>query len=237
MHITHLLDETRGYWSQITYVGEETQSWQIEISIPEEATGTDRTIDRVEVHTINANYATEQFPPPNPSTPGSPSLANAGKPSVVSRAAWGCPDGQGSRAAPDYSNVTHIVIHHTVGANSLGSGENWSDRVRAIWSYHTHTLGWGDIGYNYLVAPDGTIFEGRSGGDNVVGFHDAANYGSMGVALMGTYIDVEPTNQMQDSLIALMAWKVEQQGINPMGEAYYVGAGEVVPTIVSQKKN
>ncbi len=151
-------------------------------------------------------------------------LAQVGKPSVISRTAWGNPDGQGSRVRPVYYPVSHMVVHHTADANSLrGSEQRWSDRVRAIWSFHTFTRGWGDVGYNFLIDPNGVIYEGRSGGDDAVAFHDTGNYGSMGVVVIGTYTNVAPSPASQDSLVTLLAWKAAQKGIDPLGRSYYYG--------------
>jgi hypothetical protein len=168
------------------------------------------------------------------------------KPPVVSRTAWGSGDGQGSRATPAYYPVNHMVVHHTVDPNSLTSSEGWwGDRVRAIWSFHTFSRGWGDIGYNYLVAPTGQIFEGRAGGDNAVGFHDTGNYGSMGVAMIGTYDSVAPTSSAQNSLVDILAWKASQRSIDPLGSSYYYGcdisrycgnAGAVTPNIAGHRQ-
>ena len=50
-----------------------------------------------------------------------------------------------------------------------------ADLIRGIYAYHTLSRQWGDIGYNYLVGQRGRIYEGRAGGDYVVGSHAAYN--------------------------------------------------------------
>ncbi|GIV96557.1 MAG: N-acetylmuramoyl-L-alanine amidase [Herpetosiphonaceae bacterium] len=172
-------------------------------------------------------------------------------PAVCSRTCWGSPDGEGSRATPVYYRATHLVVHHTADSNSLKPDTEtwWGDRVRAIWSFHTYTRGWGDIGYNFLVAPTGEIFEGRAGAypdftNDPVGFHDTGNYGSMGVALIGTYSSEAPTSAAQDSLVQLLGWKANQRGIDPLGSSYYYGcdisrycgnAGAITPNIAGHR--
>ena len=47
--------------------------------------------------------------------------------------------------------------------------------LRAIYQYHAVSRGWGDIGYNYIIGQRGQIYEGRAGGDYVVGAHAAWN--------------------------------------------------------------
>ncbi|MEZ4515497.1 MAG: N-acetylmuramoyl-L-alanine amidase [Chloroflexota bacterium] len=141
------------------------------------------------------------------------------KPFVVSRSVW-CqhPDCVYSDGL-EYSPVTHLIVHHTVSSNT---STNWAAVVRAIWNFHTYSRGWGDIGYNYLVDPDGVIYEGHFGGDDVVGTHaSGANAGTMAVALIGTFTDPEdnppgiiPPSPMVDSAVNLLSWKADQRDIN-----------------------
>jgi len=149
-----------------------------------------------------------------------PNLLQYPRPPVVSRTSWGCPQGQSSPYwLPQYTTVTHLVIHHTATSNS---SSNWPAVVRSIWQYHTYTNRWGDIGYNYLVDPNGIVYEGRAGGDNVIGAHfSCANSNTMGVAALGTYSTVRPTPIALKSMEDLLAWKCDQTGISPLGTAYH----------------
>lgn len=210
------------FWSPILYAGEGMRFWQVRAG----AAGHPLDVRRIEVNTVDGRLEDEHKPQASatPARTEGAALASVGKPPVVSRTAWGCPDGQGSRQGVAYHAVNHLVVHHTAGSNTLGSSErNWATRVRAIWNFHTYTRGWGDVGYNYLIDPDGVIYEGRAGGDNGVGFHDTGNYGSMGVSLIGTYASVVPGVAMQESLVELLAWKAAQQNIDPFGQSYYYG--------------
>ena len=159
------------------------------------------------------------------------------KPPVVPRTMWGCPDGQLSpRRPPEYQSVTHIIVHHTATPNN--PQQNWSQVVRSIWNYHANTLWWGDIGYNYLIDPNGVIYEGRAGGDDVVGIHDNFNRGSMAIGFIGCYgncgylglMDAQPSPAMLEAGVRLSAWKVGQKRLNPRAATQYDGAG-IVPTI------
>lgn len=218
-------------WSQTIAVGGSAQLWQVRAHYTPAPGGALPTLRAIQVNTVDASApppAAEPAPPaaPNAVVPPEPSAAPSaiGKPSVVSRTAWGSPDGQGSRVKPYYYPVNHMVVHHTADSNTLTGGEqSWSDRVRAEWAFHTYSRAWGDVGYNYLIDPNGTIYEGRAGGDDAVAFHDTANYGSMGVVLIGTYANVPPTQAAQDALVRLLAWKASQKGIDPLGSSYYYG--------------
>ncbi len=144
------------------------------------------------------------------------------KPQVVSRTAWGCPDGQASPGwPPEYFPVTHFVLHHTVTTNDA---TDWAAQVRLVWYWHAQEVpngyGWGDIGYNYLIDPNGVIYEGRAGGDDVIAAHTYTfNSGTMGIAFLGTYINVTPTQAALNAAERLMAWKCGQKGYNPLDVA------------------
>lgn len=163
------------------------------------------------------------------------------RPRVVSRKDWGAPDGDSSpRWKPKYRRVTSIIIHHTATPNS---DTDWAARVRAIWYYHANTRGWGDIGYNYLVDPNGVIYEGRFGGDDVEAGHAYPfNTGSMGIGMIGNFMAVAPSAAAQASMIDLISWKATQRGIDPLGAGPltgYTNCGGVVtynrPTIAGHR--
>jgi hypothetical protein len=203
------------HWSDVIFVGPDQHWYQVRVELPGDTTG----FRSLQVSTVDS-----RFGPAAPMATLSGTPAAIARPPVVSRTAWGNPHGQQSPLAPPaYYPVRHLVIHHTADANTLAEGQTWADRVRAIWSFHTYSRGWGDIGYNYLIDPNGVIYEGRAGGDDAVGFHDTANYGSMGVALIGTYSSAVPTTAALDSLVALLAWKADQKRIDPLGRSFYYG--------------
>jgi hypothetical protein len=211
-------------WSQILDVGATASYWQIRGTWTPAPDGIQPDLRRIEVNTVNVPGSGSALLPP--AIPAAVSIVSGkpAKPPVVSRTSWGAGDGQTSRVVPSYYPVSHLVLHHTADSDSLyPSEQNWAARVRAIWSFHTFTRGWGDIGYNYLIDPNGVIYEGRAGGDNAVGFHDTANYGSMGVAVIGTYDQYPMPPAAQDALVRLLSWKAGERDIDPFGSSYYYG--------------
>ncbi|MCB0177501.1 MAG: N-acetylmuramoyl-L-alanine amidase [Anaerolineae bacterium] len=154
------------------------------------------------------------------------------KPAVVSRTEWGCPDGQASPyRSPQYAPVTHIILHQTETPNNTYPYQDWAGWVRSVWNYHANVLRWGDVGYNYLIDPNGVIYEGRAGGDDVIGIHDTYNSGSMAIGFIGCYgncddprlTTAEPSQAMLDSAAYLMAWKVGQKELDPLISTDYHG--------------
>jgi len=145
------------------------------------------------------------------------------KPSFLTRTEWGCPDGQTTNHGTlGYTLVTHLIVHHTVNDNDA---PDWSAVVLDIWKFHVFERGFADIGYNYLIAPNGVIYEGRAGGENVQGAHfSGVNEGTMGVGMIGTYIEVEPTEAALLSLKKLFSWKCIQDHLNPIGSSLHTAS-------------
>ena len=67
--------------------------------------------------------------------------------------------------------------------------------IRGMYKYHTQSLGWSDIGYNFLVDRFGRIWIGRAGGARrpVRGAHTLGFNGtSCGVAVIGNFETTKP---------------------------------------------
>ena len=127
--------------------------------------------------------------------------------------------------------VQKIIIHHTATTGTIDDEEA---AVRAIYYYHAVTRGWGDIGYNFVVGPDGKIFEGRAGGDGVVAGHAKGyNTGSVGIALLGDYHSNPLPAPLMKSLDALVLEKAELWNIDPSGSSTF--RGETMPNIVGHR--
>lgn len=175
---------------------------------------------------------------------------NYPRPTVISREVWCTAADCDYTAGLAYTPATHMIIHHTVSSNS---SSDWAAIVRAIWSFHTYSRGWGDIGYNYLIDRTGVIYEGHMNEDyqnlDVIGIHAAdANAGSMGVALIGTFTSAEenypnPTNPivetpppaMQDAAAELLAWKASQRNIDVYDASRLVNMSWGLPHLMGHR--
>lgn len=131
------------------------------------------------------------------------------RPPIISREEWGAhlTYGGAERGAsdwiPEYQSVEHVIIHHAETTNFRDP----LSEIRSIHYYHAVTRGWGDIGYNYLVDFMGNVYEGRVGGDDVVGGHAYQYaYGSSGICAMGSFTIAEATPEMLAGLIWIVAW-------------------------------
>lgn len=79
--------------------------------------------------------------------------------------------------------------------------------MRSVRGYHVKTRGWRDVGYNWLFAPNGDIFTGRSlqsgGGAHCIG-HNSDSVG-LGMCLNGDKEDLADFAEMERSILALTA--------------------------------
>ena len=144
------------------------------------------------------------------------------RPAIITREEWGCPDGATtSHGEPSYTLVTHLVIHHTATSNLA---PNPLAVVRSIWNFHVFANGWSDIGYNYLIDRTGNIYEGRAGGNDVIGAHFiCANEGTCGIALIGTFVAKGPSPDARASsaLEELIAWLCDRNSIDPLSSKFH----------------
>ncbi|HZL65686.1 MAG TPA: FlgD immunoglobulin-like domain containing protein [Thermoleophilia bacterium] len=147
-----------------------------------------------------------------------PVSAMTTRPQIVTRAQWGA-DESWRRGTPSYAPVLMAFVHHTDSGNKYTPAQSPAI-VRAIYAYHTKSLHWSDVGYDFLIDRYGTIYEGRYGGvtkgvigAQVLGF----NTGSTGVSIMGTFVSATPPPAAVASLEQLLAWKLDVHHVDPLG--------------------
>ena len=158
------------------------------------------------------------------------------RPAILTRQRWGCPDGEtSSHGEPSYTLVSHLVVHHTATTNLAPDP---AAVVRSIWNYHVFANGWSDIGYNFLIDADGNIYEGRAGGDDVMGAHFiCANEGTCGIALIGTFgpNDSTPRDYLISSLVDLLAWLCDRNAIDPLTTTFHATSQLELPSICGHR--
>ncbi len=129
------------------------------------------------------------------------------------------------------ASVTKIIIHHTASTTDLNDPMK---AIRDIYYFHTVSRGWGDIGYNYIIDQQGNIYEGRAGGDGVVGAHAGpGNIGSIGIAVLGDYQDNDVPEPVIQSLVALIKAKSQEYSIDPTGVSMF--RGQNLPNVMGHR--
>lgn len=123
--------------------------------------------------------------------------------------------------SPNYTRsfhqVNHNIIHHSAGSNT---NTNYTQVVRDIYLYHTEVNGWSDIGYNYLIAQDGTVYDGRDPADGsqdeVRGAHFCgSNTGTLGICLLGNFETAVPSSAAFSSLTSMLTYQLLLQNNDP----------------------
>lgn len=157
---------------------------------------------------------------PSPTVPAAPP-STVPRPPITPRSGWGADEGI-SPEEPAYlpdGRVKAVVVHHTAESNTYSCADA-AAVVRGIYGYHVKTLGWKDIGYNFLVDKCGTIYEGRKGGVDlpVYGAHAYGFNGeTTGISVLGTYTGTAAPDAALASVARISAWKLGQYGADPAG--------------------
>jgi hypothetical protein len=181
--------------------------------------------------------------------------AAAEDPDIVTRREWGADESLKKKrggCTRRFFDLQQMFVHHTAGKNN---DRNPAATMRAIYWYHTVRQGWCDVGYNFVIAPDGTIFEGRwarkygpweihssedLSGRVVTGAHVSGfNSGSVGVSLMGNFSRIKAPPAARQSLAELLAWEADRHDLAPRGRHLYVnpetGRRKWLPTIAGHR--
>lgn len=156
-----------------------------------------------------------------------PAAAMASRPRIITRTQW--------EADPDWMNceieyadeVRMAYVHHTAGSNDYTRAEA-AGVVRGIYWYHTHSRGFCDIAYQFLIDRFGRIYEGRSGGIDrpTIGGHAMGfNTRSVGVAAMGNFEDRAVPKRVIRAYKRLLAWRLDVAFVKPTGRAWMTSAG------------
>jgi N-acetylmuramoyl-L-alanine amidase len=162
------------------------------------------------------------------SAPTLPRIAtSAPKPELHSRREWGA-NPRWRNGKPVYmSKLKQIHVHHTATGNSY-SRADVPGILRGMYRYHTQTLGWFDIGYNFLVDRFGRAWVGRSGGANrlvrgahTLGFNDS----SVGVSVIGNLEQRAAWPEAVTGVVKLAAWKLDKHGRWADGNVFVTSTG------------
>ena len=154
-------------------------------------------------------------------------LAEAGAPPLVTRAAWGADEAIRRRDPLIASDLRLAVVHHTATANGYTPAQS-AGIVRSIYAYHVLHNGWNDIGYAFLIDRYGQIFEGRAGGADlpVVGAHARGfNARSAGIALIGNGTLEGVTPAARAALVQLLTWRLDVAHVDPLGRVTLTSGG------------
>ncbi|MEU3682971.1 peptidoglycan recognition protein [Streptomyces sp. NPDC030592] len=154
------------------------------------------------------------------------------RPRITTRRGWGADEKLRQKGFVYTKKIKAAFVHHSDTGNNYRCSQAPSV-IRGIYRYHVRSMGWRDLGYNFLVDKCGNIYEGRAGGVSkpVLGAHTLGfNSNSMGIAVLGTYSSKKPSSAALKAIARLTAWKVGLYGMNPRGKTYLKsGGGNLYP--------
>ena len=140
-------------------------------------------------------------------TAGDESQPVVARPEVVSAEQCGSdplPIPEERRHEPKY-----VTLHHA-GVDWKAGGDPY-EKVRNLQAWGKKPVeeggkGWPDLPYHFLIAPDGTIFEGRP-----IVYEPETNtsydvHGHIGIQLFGNFMDQRVSPQQVVSVVRLVAW-------------------------------
>lgn len=155
------------------------------------------------------------------------SLTCPGFPEIITRSQWCGGSASCSQVNTSYTptiiNATHVVIHHGASPNTYTSGQAV---VQSYYNYHVNTLGWTDIGYNYIVDKNGNFYQGRHNLNvttaDVRGAHaGSSNSTSIGINFPGNADVTIATTAQLDKVKHLLAWWFDYKGLSPITSASF----------------
>jgi hypothetical protein len=101
-------------------------------------------------------------------------------------------------------NIRHLVIHHSAVPPSVGP--------HRIAGYHVHKQDWPGIGYHFLVAENGSIYQGNA--LETVSYHAVkANPRGVGICFLGNFTETVPPPAQLEKGAHLIAWLMQELGI------------------------
>ena len=164
---------------------------------------------------ISARRATTTRPRQHDAAPGT-----VPEPPLLNRSDWGA-DESWRNGDPRYNTtIQQAHVHHTASGNDY-TEDDVPAIIRGFYRYHTGSLGWSDIAYNFLVDRCGRMWVGRAGGPKrpVRGAHTLGfNATSVGIAVIGNFQTATPTAKVLQSIAAVAAWKLHPYGGDPKGQ-------------------
>lgn len=157
------------------------------------------------------------------------------RPAIITRAQWGADESLRSTWGPQdqSSRLAAMYVHHTVNRNDYSKTSS-AALVRSVYAYHTKSMKWPDIGYQFLVDRFGRLYEGRHGAIDTLPIGAQAggyNTTTIGISAIGNFENRDdnkngkvdgPPKVMLTAISQLLAWKAYEHGLNPKGRATLV---------------
>jgi hypothetical protein len=144
-------------------------------------------------------------PRPIPSRSSRARVATGTRPSgVIARNDWTSQGPIYGRVDP-MNGISRITVHHDgMAPVSLRTKSQAARRIEVIRHSHVESRGWGDIGYHYIIDPQGRIWEGRP--IAIQGAHvKDNNEHNIGILVLGNFDSQHPSGSATGALEQFLA--------------------------------
>lgn len=139
------------------------------------------------------------------------------RPLILDRSRWHARRAD-TRDMDPMGTITRLTVHHTADRDPVhgGSVSRMASQVRSYQGYHMNGRGWSDIGYHFVIDPDGRIWEGRElRWQGAHAGNGPANRHNVGIALIGNFNRDRVTRAQKRALKSLVEWLVVRYHIRP----------------------
>lgn len=151
-------------------------------------------------------------------TPARPAPGGSAQVSILPRNVWTRQGIARPRECYDMNGVSRITVHHSaMDSTSLRSQSDVVGHLESIRATHVRN-GWADIGYHYVVDPDGRVWECRASWKQGAHVKDQ-NEHNLGVMVLGNFEHQRPTAASLDSLERLIAMQMQKYRV-PVSRVY-----------------
>ncbi len=151
--------------------------------------------------------------------PAGTAFADDDQTNIVTRAEWGANESLRDKHMDMSKTVKVAFVHHTAGTNNYGPKEGPAV-VRGLYSYYIFTLGYADIGYNFLVDKYGHVYEGRAGSITTPVRQAATggfNKDTMAVVALGNFQTAKASDALVHGIARILAFRLSSYHLDPYG--------------------
>lgn len=143
-----------------------------------------------------------------------PSASSSEKLQIYSRASWNARAPR--RNIEMMGQIDKITVHHSGGDDILsGSAADSAEEIRKIQNYHQNDHGWADIGYHFVIDRSGAIWQGRKLRYQGAHARGSANFGNVGIVVLGNYEHQRLNGAQKESLATLVETLCEHFDVSP----------------------
>ncbi len=148
----------------------------------------------------------------------SPAMQTGESVSILPRSVWTRQGVARPRECYDMNGVSRITVHHSaMDSSGLRSQSDVVGQIESIRATHVRN-GWADIGYHYVIDPQGRVYEARPAWKQGAHVKDQ-NEHNLGVMLMGNFEHQQPTSDSINSLRRMVAMQMRKYRV-PLNRVY-----------------